>query len=63
MYVCMYIYFRAIQDGGARGLHFTRLAIIYVPFCRLSIMRNLDISMCLPGITSKKPIERLSCEI
>ena len=31
MYVCMYVcIFRATQDGGARGLRFIRLAIIYV---------------------------------
>ena len=32
-------------------------------FRRLSIKRNEDISICLHGNTSKKPIERLSCEI
>ena len=64
LHVCMYVcIFRAIQDGGARRLRFTRLAIIYVRISPYIYQTKLDIAMYLHGNFNKNPIERLSCEI
>ena len=63
MYVCMYVYFGqfkmvALEVYALQGSQSSMFA-----FRRLSIKRNWDIGMCLYGNTSKKLIERVSCEI